>query len=303
MYKYINNTLAYLFQSDFEEQLEMNDNEPFDISIEEIVSIAIVETYKGWKLTDFTYQNIGVLTYAVDGDWTCYYNNMCREIVPGDLMYYPAKTVRTTYTSDNFPAKFYAIKFKMHAVNSSTQQILDRLPVFLGNTKGPIVSQITKLAETWKGKRPGYVVLCKSILLDILSQLFINSILISNNEHYKNYLDPVFEAMEKDIQRNFTVPELAAIAKLSPSYFRAVFKEYTGFSPIQYQHYIKMSYALDLLRLNVYTVSKVAEMVGLSDYYFSRLFKKIIGLSPSRVSYDEKYIQAEIPIVSRSANS
>jgi hypothetical protein len=53
-----------------------------------------------------------------------------------------------------------------------------------------------------------------------------------------------------------------------------IFKQFTGFSPVQYQNFIKMHHAYDLLTCEHYTISK-CRPVGINDeFYFSRLFSR-----------------------------
>ena len=89
-----------------------------------------------------------------------------------------------------------------------------------------------------------------------------------------NYIDAhLLETIE--------VPALAARCALSPGYFRKLFKDVTGFSPLAYTNRLRIIRAVALLQQGS-PVGTAAERVGIYDLnYFSRLFKKIMGIAPS----------------------
>jgi hypothetical protein len=62
-----------------------------------------------------------------------------------------------------------------------------------------------------------------------------------------------------------------------------LFKEQTGYSPVDYFIHLKMQHACMLLSVTRKTVREIAWEIGYDDpYYFSRIFKKVIGMSPRR---------------------
>ena len=72
---------------------------------------------------------------------------------------------------------------------------------------------------------------------------------------------------------------------LSKSHFMRVFKEQTGFSPMDYFIQLKMQHACMLLAFRQDSVSQIGTELGYEDqYYFSRAFSKTIGMSPTAVS-------------------
>ena len=96
-------------------------------------------------------------------------------------------------------------------------------------------------------------------------RLILNS-LIFLEEHYQ---DPV------------TVKEMAAASNLSESYFRGVFKEVMGLSPLDYLNRIRIARALEYLQDEELSITETAIRVGIPDSnYFTRLFKRITGESP-----------------------
>lgn len=64
------------------------------------------------------------------------------------------------------------------------------------------------------------------------------------------------------------------------NYYRKIFKEETGVTPVEYLLDIRIEKAKDLL-LHNFAVNEVANKVGFPDpYYFSKVFKKKTGVSP-----------------------
>jgi AraC-like DNA-binding protein len=89
--------------------------------------------------------------------------------------------------------------------------------------------------------------------------------------------------IEQNLNRDLKVGELAARVYLSPDYFRKIFRDITGLTPIDYINKIRIAKAIRILDAGKYTISEVAEMVGVNDLnYFSRLFHSIAGCSPSQ---------------------
>ena len=83
---------------------------------------------------------------------------------------------------------------------------------------------------------------------------------------------------------NFSTEHMAENYALNNDYFRRLFKEYTGDTPLQFLLKKRISFAQQLLRTSRETgliIKEIAKLSGFSDYYyFSRMFKKIIGISP-----------------------
>ena len=88
------------------------------------------------------------------------------------------------------------------------------------------------------------------------------------------------------IQQNYSDPtlsvqRLAESCFMSETYFRKLFKEYCGCSPLDYINQCRLNYAIDLLKTKYYTVAEVSELCGFSTpYYFSSFIKKKTGYSP-----------------------
>lgn len=97
---------------------------------------------------------------------------------------------------------------------------------------------------------------------------------------------PSFQASKEYMHRNFASPvsacALASLENLSPSRYRAAFRQQNGLSPSEYLMGLRMRNACTLLEQTNLSVQEVAAASGYPDpFYFSRIFKKNIGMPPS----------------------
>lgn len=93
----------------------------------------------------------------------------------------------------------------------------------------------------------------------------------------------VLESMAADLSRTPALSELADLACLSLSQYKALFKQQTGQSTGQYLLGLRMERARALLAHTDYPVNIVAAMVGYQDLSaFSRRFSAYFGQSPRR---------------------
>ena len=100
------------------------------------------------------------------------------------------------------------------------------------------------------------------------------------------YLEMEIEAAVRHFQTHYNtalnIEEYAASRGISTSWFIRNFKEFTGFTPMQYIRTIRMSSAQSLLETTEYNVAEISDIVGYENpLYFSRIFKKQHGISPS----------------------
>ncbi len=94
---------------------------------------------------------------------------------------------------------------------------------------------------------------------------------------------PALEHITKFYHTKLTNDSLAALTGLSTVYFRKLFTELTGRSPIDYVHALRIEKAKEMLRSDHGSVSDIALMLGYQSIYdFSRCFKKHTGVSPSK---------------------
>lgn len=104
-----------------------------------------------------------------------------------------------------------------------------------------------------------------------------------NPEH--GQVDPriraVVDAIERDHRRPWSVAEMAAQARLSPSRFAHLFAAEMGTTPAAFVEGRRMDLARQLLTVTQLPVAEVAAEVGFEDpFYFSQRFRRAVGVSP-----------------------
>jgi len=87
--------------------------------------------------------------------------------------------------------------------------------------------------------------------------------------------------MKTHLNESLTIEILAHQACYSISRYSELFKQKTGYSPIQFFIRLKIQKSCEYLNFTNLNIKEICKEVGFDDpYYFSRMFKKQIGISP-----------------------
>ena len=109
-----------------------------------------------------------------------------------------------------------------------------------------------------------------------------------NSEKYtsgskRKKLQPALEYISQHFKESITNDVLAGTAGMSTVYFRKLFTEVMGVSPITYAKQLRIEKAKEMLKSDYGTLTDVAQSLGYSSLYdFSRDFKKHTGTAPSK---------------------
>jgi AraC family transcriptional regulator, arabinose operon regulatory protein len=89
--------------------------------------------------------------------------------------------------------------------------------------------------------------------------------------------------MKQHLDHNATAAAFAALANLSESHYRSLFKTQIGYAPMDYFIRLRMHKACQLLDTTTLSVKEIAARVGYEDpLYFSRVFRSVVEHSPSQ---------------------
>ncbi len=125
--------------------------------------------------------------------------------------------------------------------------------------------------------------------LDAMCELYgiISSLIRSCDDKYTpsskyRRLLPALEYIAANCTRRISNSELAKLLDVSTVYFRKLFKEITGTSPISYALSLRLKKAAEMLESDYSSISDIAYSLGYNNVYeFSKSFKKSFGVSPS----------------------
>lgn len=138
-------------------------------------------------------------------------------------------------------------------------------------------SRFERLYRVWTRKEMGYTLEAKMLLYDILLRI---------ERAYDRPRDSkLFSACqyihEHFTDRDISVEKLAQLSSMSDTYFRRLFAQEQGVTPLQYINRLRLTRAMELLRTDYYSVDQIAEMCGFNNiHYFSYFIKKQTGYSP-----------------------
>ncbi len=152
--------------------------------------------------------------------------------------------------------------------------------------KQPSIAQETlqKLLKEQVAKAPHYEVMCKSLLLQLLTLLARDKTSSDSTQEDK----PIYGTMMAIVDIINQNPhasnkELASSLNMSTDHFVRIFKSFFKITPHQYKLGILMDSAKTYLASSNLTVNQIAELLGYNNdgLYFNASFKKFVGVSPT----------------------
>lgn len=156
-------------------------------------------------------------------------------------------------------------------------------PLYKIGVSATIINLYEDILRLTEKEKTGHQQMIASILLHILGSVYYKD---KNNSFSDPYIvDKIKEAqiLMKEQTDNPIVPEeIASKLGLGYSWFRRMFKEYTGVSPNQYLLQQKLLRAKELLTTTQLNVSEIAYQLKFDNTgQFSTFFKKREGQTPS----------------------
>ena len=118
---------------------------------------------------------------------------------------------------------------------------------------------------------------------EILLSLLTQSHLLYVQKDKARVIEKIVNYIDGHYRDDLTNAALANRCGISEVYFRKLFTQITGISPITYLHKIRTAKAAELLQNKELSLSEIAEAVGYSNlYHFSTMFKRYMGMPPSK---------------------
>ena len=233
----------------------------------------------------------GESLYLIDNEW--------RTVRSGDILLFnpgvdhAEKQLLNTYSHQ---LHIGIRTFKLHGLAQNhfptTQSLLSMQDSHL-----KIFDKAWQLIEEFNQQQTNFNLMGKALVMEMMililrslekKERLSDETQASQNDRMHQVVQLIMTYMENNYAKDISIEQLATLYYVSPTYLSKIFKDLTGFSPINYLIQIRLKKAHELLTTDDLTVKEVAKAVGYEDaYHFSKSFKKHFGTSPSLVKKQE----------------
>lgn len=225
------------------------------------------------------------LVYIVEGNGWFESEHCTKQIVragtmfmlfPGEWHYY-APNPETGW-------KEYWVGFKGRFIDERlTMGFLSKSrPLAAIGTDLHVVSLYDEIIHNSQNEISGYQNYITGIILHILGGIVfrVNERNFEQKEFVK-IIDDARSMMKASIGKNISPEQIAKQIGVGYSWFRRIFKEYTGISPAQYQQHLRLAEAKELLANSSRSISTIAYDLGFANSnQLSTFFRQHEGISP-----------------------
>ena len=261
----------------------VNAGQNIDIQVKSIEFVIERKSTPVWRVNSNRSRGCYVLAYAQSGG--AFYNIEGEDfyVKKGNVLLVKDGQVYKAKTDAANPWVFYGLGFAIETGDAETEKLISALPnVFRSSDSSQMAANFAELYRTWSTKGTGYLIKCRSLILDIIYILLSDEFRRSKVSVHYSKIEGIVDMMRENCDKTYSLAELCKISGLSSSHFRMLFKEMTGLSVVQFQNRLRMDRAKDLILSGSCNVTEAASAVGFSNvYYFSRLFRKLTGKNPS----------------------
>jgi AraC-like DNA-binding protein len=155
-------------------------------------------------------------------------------------------------------------------------------PVMYVGFQENLLKLFFEIIQLVKDEKTGHQQVCAANTILMLSKILS---VVRNQEFAGNSIERKIRKaclyFRDNLNTNVNIEKLASEMNVGYSYFRQMFRKYTGISPTQYHLSLRIQKAKDLLVSTDYSFKEIAIDLGFESYfYFSRIFKDKTGKSP-----------------------
>ncbi|MDP4175103.1 MAG: AraC family transcriptional regulator [Bacteroidota bacterium] len=234
-----------------------------------------------------------ILIYCVEGKgWFKFKNKKCN-VSAQDYFLIPADTPHSYGADVKNPWTIYWIHFK----GNVSSQVSEKLVGI--NRMSPANSEIAAyrlqlFEEIYQSLEKGYT---KNNLQYSSMCLWYFLCSFLHADHFKQFsyvlkkdiVDQIIDFMQSNLSKNFSLKELSNAFGYSASHFSYMFKNKTGYAPLEFFSRLKIQRSCQYLDSTDLHIKEIASLHGYDDpYYFSRVFRKVMDVSPNEYRVKQK---------------
>lgn len=164
-------------------------------------------------------------------------------------------------------------------------QILQGQSVIHCGTREDIIDTYYRIFELSKKEDPGNQQIIAGLIIKLLGHIVAWQKLRNfTGRPIEKLIQEARFYIRENIEGEVDLEKLANDNYIGYSYFRKMFKKYTGVPPLKYHMDLKLLRAKEMLLNTDMSVKEIAfELDFHSLHYFSRLFKKKLGFTPTEI--------------------
>lgn len=155
-------------------------------------------------------------------------------------------------------------------------------PVFNVGIKGEIVQLYKQATEIAQNQEAGFQQMLAGIANLLLGYAYSSNKQLSFEDlKVVNQINKAKMIIQNNLHKEIIPEDIAREVNMSYSWFRKIFKQYTGFSPAQYIQELRINKSKELLTNTSLASKEIAFETGFETaYYFCLVFKKKTGSTP-----------------------
>ena len=221
------------------------------------------------------------LIFHFSGKSTIYFNDQELNITENCIRFLPKGACNKYVVKKESPGECIDVFFDTDIPISHEPFVIN----VKENTK--ISNLFKKIFSIWVSKNNGYYFECISLINQIFAEIQKQKY-IPENQYLQT--KPALDYIENHfLTEKISIPFLANKCGISESYLKKIFIKKYGIPPSKYIIQLKINFACDLLRSELYNITQISEKCGYHDvYYFSHQFKNYIGVSPTEFLHKYK---------------
>ncbi|GAB3026656.1 AraC family transcriptional regulator [Niabella terrae] len=225
------------------------------------------------------------LFYCVDGYGMYELEGQRYTIGPNEFFILPQNVEHAYASAEHDPWSIYWIHFgglglpalnRLHTVRAHFE------PRYVKDN-GDIIATFNKMYQTLElGYSQDHLMFANWCLSQFLSLFVFNSRHYTTVEQTKpDCVDQAILYMQEHITDMLTLKDISNYSNYSVSRFSNLFKQKTGYAPMDYFMQMKIQLACQQLDFTDKSIKEIALTLGFDDpYYFSKRFKQVTGMPP-----------------------
>ncbi|MFT4094389.1 MAG: helix-turn-helix domain-containing protein [Niabella sp.] len=225
------------------------------------------------------------LFYCVDGHGMFELNGARYNVGPNEFFLLPQNEEHAYASNDNDPWSIYWVHFGGNGLPQLNAQhtVKEHFEPRHAKDNGEAIALFNKM---YKALELGYSM--DNLLFANLCLAQFLSLFIFNARHHPvtlntktDCVDNAILYMQEHVTDMLTLKDLSSYSNYSVSRFSNLFKQKTGYAPMDYFMQMKIQQACQQLDFTDKSIKEIALTLGFDDpYYFSKRFKQVTGMPP-----------------------